>query len=49
MDTPQPALDWQGWLRRWDAQQTGYIPDREDRFTAMLDVLEALLPAGNSN
>lgn len=45
MDTPQPALDWQGWLWRWDAQQTGYIPDREDRFTAMLDVLEALLPA----
>jgi len=45
MTTPQPTLDWQGWLCRWDAQQTGYIPDREERFTAMLDVLELLLPA----
>lgn len=36
MTTPQPAPDWQGWLRRWDAQQTGYIPDREERFTAIL-------------
>ncbi|ODU03983.1 MAG: hypothetical protein ABS81_12255 [Pseudonocardia sp. SCN 72-86] len=37
--------DWQGWLRRWDAQQEGYVPEREARFTAMFDVLEALLPA----
>jgi SAM-dependent methyltransferase len=35
-----PVVDWQGWLRRWDAQQTGYLPAREERFTAMLDVLE---------
>jgi SAM-dependent methyltransferase len=37
-------VDWHGWLQRWDAQQTGYLPNREDRFNAMLDVLEALLP-----
>lgn len=40
----QMTMDWQAWLRRWDAQQTGYLPDREERFTAMLDVLEVLLP-----
>ncbi len=37
--------DWPGWLRRWDAQQEGYVPEREARFTAMLDALAALLPA----
>ncbi len=43
--TPPPAtIDWQSWLRRWDAQQAAYLPDREERFTAMLDVLAALLP-----
>jgi trans-aconitate methyltransferase len=35
---------WQDWLERWDEQQTGYLPHREDRFTAMLDVLDELLP-----
>jgi SAM-dependent methyltransferase len=40
----QPQIDWQNWLARWDAQQSGYVPDREGRFTAMLDVLEVLLP-----
>src|SRR5215211_1608203 len=39
------AVDWAGWLRRWDVQQTGYLPDHEARFQAMLDVLEILLPA----
>jgi SAM-dependent methyltransferase len=38
------AVDWAGWLRRWDIQQSGYLPDREARFTAMLDVLDILLP-----
>jgi trans-aconitate methyltransferase len=42
-DTP-PTVDWHRWLQRWDTQQTGYLPDREARFTAMLDVLEVLLP-----
>ena len=39
-----PGVDWHRWLQRWDVQQTGYLPDREGRFTAMLDVLEILLP-----
>jgi SAM-dependent methyltransferase len=38
------SLDWTAWLSRWDAQQEGYVPDREARFTAMFDVLAALLP-----
>jgi SAM-dependent methyltransferase len=38
------GIDWHAWLRRWDAQQAGYLPDREFRFTAMLDVLDILLP-----
>lgn len=37
-------VDWEGWLQRWDAQQSGYVPEREERFQVMLDVLEALLP-----
>jgi trans-aconitate methyltransferase len=37
-------IDWQNWLRRWDAMQTAYIPEREERFTTMLDILDALLP-----
>lgn len=40
----QPKIDWPGWLRRWDAQQEGYVPDREARFTAMFDALAELLP-----
>jgi SAM-dependent methyltransferase len=39
-----PNLNWHEWMQRWDRQQSGYLPDREQRFTAMLDVLEALLP-----
>ena len=35
----------QDWLPRWDAQQEGYVPEREARFTAMFDALAALLPA----
>ena len=42
--TTQKPIDWQRWLQRWDAQQTGYVPDREQRFTVMFDALEALLP-----
>jgi SAM-dependent methyltransferase len=41
----QGGIDWQGWLRRWDAQQEGYVPEREARFAAMLDALAELLPA----
>src|SRR5260370_29141750 len=39
-----PAIDWHEWLRRWDRQQTRYLPHREERFEAMFDALEALLP-----
>jgi trans-aconitate methyltransferase len=38
-----PAIDWSDWLRRWDAQQQAYLPDREERFAAMLDVLSIQL------
>ncbi len=36
--------DWLDWLRRWDVQQDGYVPEREARFAAMFDALAALLP-----
>ncbi|WP_240809829.1 trans-aconitate 2-methyltransferase [Actinomadura sp. WMMA1423] len=29
------------WIARWDVQQEGYVPDREERFTALIDALEA--------
>lgn len=29
------------WIERWDQQQQGYLPGREDRFTAMIDAVEA--------
>jgi SAM-dependent methyltransferase len=29
------------WITRWDRQQEGYLPDREDRFTALIDAVEA--------
>jgi SAM-dependent methyltransferase len=34
------AVDVERWQRRWDLQQESYMPDREARFTALLDVLE---------
>jgi len=27
------------WLARWDDQQRGFLPDREERFTALIDVV----------
>ena len=44
MSPETPNLNWHEWMQRWDNQQSGYLPHREQRFTAMLDVLEALLP-----
>ena len=29
------------WLDRWDRQQEGYIPDREERFAVIVDVVAA--------
>ncbi|MFC4532786.1 class I SAM-dependent methyltransferase [Sphaerisporangium dianthi] len=31
----------QDWIARWDRQQEGYLPDRETRFTALIDAVEA--------
>jgi len=43
MMAPAPAPDWAAWLRRWDRQQEVYLPEREERFAIMLDVVDALL------
>lgn len=32
----------QQWIGRWDAQQRSYLPDREDRFTALIDAVAAV-------
>jgi SAM-dependent methyltransferase len=40
-DRSPTSLDWRRLQAQWDVQQEGYMPDREERFTAMLDVVEA--------
>jgi SAM-dependent methyltransferase len=40
---PADASDWIG---RWDRQQEVYLADREDRFTALIDAVEAGAGAG---
>ncbi|GAA2456776.1 class I SAM-dependent methyltransferase [Streptomyces mauvecolor] len=35
------GTDWQGWQNSWDRQQEWYMPDREERFRVMLDMVEA--------
>jgi SAM-dependent methyltransferase len=35
-------MDWQGWSDRWDAQQTRYVPEREERFAVIADVVAAV-------
>ncbi|MEV7288805.1 class I SAM-dependent methyltransferase [Streptomyces sp. NPDC093252] len=40
-DTTAAGTDWQGWQRSWDRQQEWYMPDREERFRVMLDMVEA--------
>lgn len=39
------TTSWKAWLRRWDEQQEAFNPDRERRFSAMLDVVAATQPA----
>ncbi|MFL6125912.1 class I SAM-dependent methyltransferase [Actinophytocola sp.] len=34
------------WLRRWDAQQERYIPDREERFRVVIDVVREVTGGG---
>jgi len=41
-DLARNELDAPAWLRRWDRQQGGYVPEREETFALMLDVLERL-------
>ena len=35
------GADWTAWQQSWDRQQEWYMPDREERFRVMLDMLEA--------
>ncbi|MET9294753.1 class I SAM-dependent methyltransferase [Streptomyces sp. NPDC003077] len=35
------GTDWQAWQDSWDRQQEWYLPDREERFRVMLDMVEA--------
>ncbi|MCT9077611.1 class I SAM-dependent methyltransferase [Streptomyces fulvoviolaceus] len=37
------GTDWQAWQESWDRQQEVYMPDREERFRVMLDMVEALV------
>ncbi len=39
--TNEPAVRWDRWQTSWDRQQEAYLPDREQRFGALLDVVEA--------
>lgn len=44
MSNLQSQINWQHWLGRWDAQQSGYLPLREERFQIMLDALALTMP-----
>jgi SAM-dependent methyltransferase len=39
---PTQSTQLGAWQEGWDRQQESYLPDREHRFTAMLDAVEAL-------
>jgi SAM-dependent methyltransferase len=38
--------DWAGWLKRWEAQQSLYLPEREARFAVMIEILRAMVGDG---
>ncbi|CAM5585568.1 class I SAM-dependent methyltransferase [Streptomyces fumanus] len=42
-DTTTTGADWGAWQKSWDRQQEWYMPDREERFRIMLDMVEALV------
>ncbi|MEU4654486.1 class I SAM-dependent methyltransferase [Streptomyces sp. NPDC023723] len=42
-DTTTAGVDWQAWQESWDRQQEWYMPDREERFRIMLDMVAALV------
>lgn len=35
-------VDWTQWMASWDHQQEGYMANREERFSVLLDVVEAV-------
>ncbi|MEW2403065.1 class I SAM-dependent methyltransferase [Streptomyces sp. NPDC046862] len=39
--TTTTGTDWHAWQKSWDRQQEWYMPDREERFRVMLDMVEA--------
>ncbi|MEH0575806.1 MULTISPECIES: class I SAM-dependent methyltransferase [Streptomyces] len=41
--TTTTGTDWAAWQRSWDRQQEWYMPDREERFRIMIDLVEALV------
>ncbi|MFS4093346.1 methyltransferase domain-containing protein [Streptomyces sp. AF1A] len=41
--TTSTGTDWTAWQESWDRQQEWYMPDREERFRIMLDMVEALV------
>ncbi|MFJ9901602.1 class I SAM-dependent methyltransferase [Streptomyces sp. NPDC101152] len=41
--TGTTGTDWQAWQQSWDRQQEWYMPDREERFRTMLDMVEAFV------
>ncbi|MGH4035469.1 class I SAM-dependent methyltransferase [Actinomycetota bacterium Odt1-20B] len=41
--TNPTGTDWRAWQNSWDRQQQWYLPDREERFRIMLDMVEALV------
>ncbi|MEU1147327.1 class I SAM-dependent methyltransferase [Streptomyces sp. NPDC005863] len=41
--TAGPGTDWRAWQDSWDRQQQWYLPDREERFRIMLDMVEAVV------
>lgn len=43
--TAPEALDAAAWVRRWNRQQATYVPEREETFALMLDIVAQLVPA----
>ncbi|MCB5165076.1 class I SAM-dependent methyltransferase [Streptomyces bambusae] len=43
MTDAKTGTDWRAWQESWDRQQEWYMPDREERFRVMLDMVEALV------
>jgi trans-aconitate methyltransferase len=48
-DTVAGHANWQAWQDSWDRQQEWYLPDREERFRVMLDMVEAFTVPGEGS